>query len=192
MNPNISRRTLLRAGAGTLAAGLLAACTVSKSGTTTTFTLNVAEVVDYGNAVLSFANTAIGISFVSAAMGTTNVALADTVISGLKSGLTAFATAAGSSTSVSYNSASVKAAFDSILSDVEKVDSLIISTITGTAANLSSTVITQAKTAAGAAETLIDLLKAMVDMTGPRLGSAAPVDPDAAIGKIAIFAAAQG
>ena len=83
-------------------------------------------------------------------------------------------------------------AFDSILADVEKVDSLIISTITGTAANLSSTVITQAKTAAGATETLIDLLKAMVDMTGPRLGSVALADPDAAIGKIAIFAAAQG
>lgn len=77
-------------------------------------------------------------------------------------------------------------AFDSILADVEKVDSLIISTITGTAANLSSTVITQAKTAAGATETLIDLLKAMVDMTGPRLGSVALADPDAAIGKIAI------
>ncbi|QOF94177.1 hypothetical protein IFJ82_09455 [Novacetimonas hansenii] len=192
MNPNISRRTLLRAGAGTLAAGLLAACTATKSGTTTTFTLNVAEVVDYGNAVLSFANTAIGISFVSAAMGPTNVALADTVISGLKSGLTAFATAAGSSTSVSYNSASVKTAFDSILADVKKVDSLIISTITGTAANLSSTVITQAKTAAGAAETLIDLLKAMIDMSGPRLRGVSPLSGDAAIAQIAIFSASQG
>ncbi|XQZ98794.1 hypothetical protein ACOZ4Y_02370 [Komagataeibacter rhaeticus] len=50
MNPNISRRSLLRAGAGTLALGLMAACTTTKSGTTTTVTLNVAEVVDYGNA----------------------------------------------------------------------------------------------------------------------------------------------
>ncbi|MBY4639597.1 hypothetical protein K6L44_06225 [Gluconacetobacter entanii] len=189
---HISRRSLLRAGAGTLAAGLLAACTVTKSGTTTTLTLNVGEVVDYGNAVLSFASTAIGLSFVSAAMGTANVTLANTVIAGLKSSLTAFQTAAGSSTSVSYDNASVKTAFDSVLADVEKIDALIIATITGTAANLSSSVVTQAKTAAGAAETLIDLLKAMVDMSGARLRSAAPVDPGAAIGQIAVFAATQG
>ena len=192
MHISLSRRSLLRAGAGTLAAGFLSACTATKSGTVTTITLNVAEVVDYGNAILSFASTAINVSFIASAMGTANLALANTVIASLKSALAAFQSAAGSSTSVSYNSASVKTAFDSILADVEKVDSLIISTITGTAANLSSTVITQAKTAAGAAETLIDLLKAMVDMTGPRLGAVAPVDPDAAIGKIAIFAAAQG
>ncbi|MCE2579616.1 hypothetical protein LDL36_14155 [Komagataeibacter sp. FNDCR1] len=189
---NISRRSLLRAGAGTLAAGLLAACTTTKSGTTTTLTLNVGEVVDYGNAVLSFASTAIGLSFVASAMGTANVAIANTVIASLKSALSAFSTAAGSSTSVSYNSASVKSAFDSILADVEKVDTLIISVITGTTANLSSSVVTQAKTAAGAAETLIDLLKAMVDMSGARLRSVAPVDPDAAIAQIAIFAATQG
>ncbi|PYD47175.1 hypothetical protein [Novacetimonas pomaceti] len=192
MTPNISRRTLLRAGAGTLAAGLMAACTMTKSGTTTTITLNVAEVVDYGNAVLSFASTAVSLSFVASAMGTANLTIANTVIASLKASLTAFQTAAGTSTSVSYDSASVKVAFDSILSDVEQVDKLVIAVIVGTAANLSSSVVTQARTAAGAAETLIDLLKAMVDMSGPRLRSAAPVDPDAAIGQIAIFAATQG
>ncbi|WP_308719020.1 hypothetical protein [Komagataeibacter xylinus] len=192
MNQNISRRSLLRAGAGTLAAGLLAACTVTKNGTTTTLTLNVAEVTDYGNAILSFANTAINVSFVASAMGTANLALANTVIASLKSALSAFSTAAGSSTSVSYDSASVKTAFDSILADVEKVDTLIISTITGTAANLSSSVVSEAKTAAGAAETLISLLKAMIDMTGPRLRGVSPLSGDAAIGQIAVFSASQG
>jgi len=191
MNPNISRRSLLRAGAGTLAAGLLAACTVTKSGTTTTVTLNVSEVVDYGSAILSFASTAINVSFVASAMGTANLALANTVITSLKSALAAFQSAAGSSASVSYDSASVKTAFDSILADVEKVDTLIISTITGTAANLSSSVVSEAKTAAGAAETLIDLLKAMVDMSGPRL-RVAVANPNTAIGQIAIFAASRG
>ncbi|BCZ76090.1 hypothetical protein [Komagataeibacter phage phiKX1] len=189
---HISRRSLLRAGAGTLAAGLLAACTVTKSGKTTTVTLNVDEVVDYGNAVLSFASTAIGLSFVASAMGTANVAIANTVIASLKSALSAFSTAAGSSTSVSYNSASVKTAFDSVLADVEKIDSLIIAVIVGTAANLSSSVVTQAKTAAGAAETLIDLLKAMVDMSGARLRGVSPLNGDAAIGEIAVFSASQG
>ncbi|PYD77365.1 hypothetical protein CFR80_18080 [Komagataeibacter oboediens] len=192
MNPNLSRRSLLRAGAGTLAAGLLAACTTSKSGTTTTITLNVAEVVDYGNAILSFASTAINVSFVASAMGTASLALANTVISSLKLALSAFSTAAGSSTSVSYSSASVKAAFDSILADVEKVDTLIIAVITGTAANLSSSVVSEVKTAAGAAETLIDLLKAMIDMSGPRLRGVSPLNGDAAIGEIAVFAASQG
>ncbi|GAN86234.1 hypothetical protein [Komagataeibacter intermedius] len=192
MNPNISRRSLLRAGAGTLAAGLLAACTVTKSGTTTTVTLNVAEVVDYSNAILSFASTAINVSFVASAMGTANLALANTVITSLKSALAAFQSAAGSSASVTYDSASVKAAFDSILADVEKVDTLIISTITGTAANLSSSVVSEAKTAAGAAETLIDLLKAMVDMSGPRLRGVSPLNGDAAIAQIAVFSASQG
>lgn len=192
MNIEISRRSLLRAGAGTLAAGLMAACTTTKSGTTTTLTLNVSEVVDSGNAVLSFASTAINLSFVASAMGAANLTIANTVVASLKASLTAFQTAAGTSTSVTYDSASVKTAFDSILADVEKIDSLIIAVIVGTAANLSSSVVTQAKTAAGAAETLIDLLKAMVDMSGPRLRSVSPVNPDAAIGQIAIFAATQG
>ncbi|AQU86247.1 hypothetical protein B0W47_00865 [Komagataeibacter nataicola] len=192
MNTSISRRSLLRAGAGTLAAGLLGACTVTKSGTTTTLTLNVAEVVDYGSAILSFANTAINVSFVASAMGTANLALANTVIASLKSALSAFSTAAGSSTSVSYDSASVKTAFDSILADVEQVDTLIISTITGTAASLSSSVVSEAKTAAGAAETLISLLKAMIDMTGPRLRGVSPLSGDAAVAQIAVFSASQG
>ncbi|MFT8720862.1 MAG: hypothetical protein ABF824_16040, partial [Acetobacter sp.] len=92
----------------------------------------------------------------------------------------------------SYDSDSVKTPFHSILADVEKVDTLIVAVITGTAANLTSSVVSDAKTAAGAAETLIDLLKAMVDMSGPRLRAVSPVDPNAAIGKIAIFSASQG
>ena len=187
-----TRRAFLRGSSALVAAAALAACTTTKSGTTTTLTLNVAEVVDYGNAILSFASTAVNVSFVASAMGTASLALANTVIASLKLALSAFSTAAGSSTSVSYSSASVKAAFDSILADVEKVDTLIISAITGTATNLSSSVVSEAKTAAGAAETLIDLLKAMVDISGPRLRGVSPLNGDAAIGKIAIFAASQG
>ncbi|KON65741.1 hypothetical protein KOEU_04280 [Komagataeibacter europaeus] len=191
MHISLSRRSLLRAGAGTLAAGFLSACTATKSGTVTTITLNVAEVVDYGNAILSFASTAINMSFIASAMGTANLALASTVIASLKSALAAFQSAAGSGTSVSYDSASVRAAFDSILADVEKVDTLIIAVITGTAANLSSNVVSEARTAAGAAETLISLLKAMVDLSGPRLRGASPQAGQAAIGRIAIFVAAR-
>ncbi|AHI25492.1 hypothetical protein BGC31_05140 [Komagataeibacter xylinus] len=187
----LSRRSFLRASS-TLAAAALAACSGSRSGTTTTLTLNVAEVVDYGTAILSFASTAINVSFVASAMGAANLALANTVIASLKAALAAFQAAAGSSTSVSYDSASVKAAFDSILADVEKVDTLIIAVIIGTAANLASNVVSEARTAAGGAETLIDLLRAMVDMSGPRLRAVPSLNGNAAIGQIAIFAASQG
>lgn len=189
---NPTRRAFLRGSSALVAATALAACTATKSGTTTTLTLNVAEVTDYGNAILSFASTAINVSFVASAMGTANLALANTVIASLKSALSAFSAAAGSSTSVSYNDAGVKSAFGSILTDVEQVDKLIIATITGTAANLSSSVVSEAKTAAGAAETLISLLKAMIDMTGPRLRGVSPLSGDAAIGQIVIFSASQG
>lgn len=189
---NPTRRAFLRGSSALVAATALAACSSTKSGTTTTLTLNVAEVTDYGNAILSFASTAINVSFVASAMGTANLALANTVITSLKSALSAFSTAAGSSTSVSYDSASVKTAFDSILADVESVNKLIVAVITGTAANLSSSVVSEAKTAAGAAETLISLLKAMIDMTGPRLRGVSPLSGDAAIGKIAVFSASQG
>ncbi|GCE89364.1 twin-arginine translocation signal domain-containing protein [Komagataeibacter diospyri] len=186
---NLSRRTFLRASSALVAATALVACSSTRSGTTATITLNVAEVVDYGNAILSFASTAINVSFVASAMGAADLALASTVIASLRAALAAFQTAAGSSTSVAYDSASVRAAFDSILADVEKVDTLIIAVITGTAANLSSSVVSEARTAAGAAETLISLLRAMIDMSGPRLRAVSPLNGDAAIGQIAIFAA---
>ncbi|WP_395370806.1 hypothetical protein [Komagataeibacter diospyri] len=193
---NKGRRSFLGHGLMTVAAiasvAALPGCSASKSGTTTTITLNVAEVVDYGTAILSFASTSINVSFVASAMGTANLALANTVIASLKSALAAFLSAAGSSTSVTYDSASVKTAFDSVLADVEKIDTLIVAVITGTAANLSSSVVSEAKTAAGAAETLISLLKAMIDMSGPRLHAVSPLNGDAAIGEIAVFAASQG
>ena len=162
MNPS-SRRAFLRASC-ILASGFpLAACSTTTTGHVTTITLNVAEVEDYGTAILSFATTALTIPFVATAMGPASVTLAGTVIAGLKSALESFRTAAGTSTSVTYDDSSVKAAFDSLLSDVTQIDTLVIQTITGTSVTATGSVVSDARTAAGAAATLIALLRAMVD-----------------------------
>ncbi|QIP37004.1 hypothetical protein GWK63_07655 [Komagataeibacter rhaeticus] len=194
-----TRRAFLRGSSALVAAAALAACTASRSGTTTTITLNVAEVADYVDALLNFSSTAINMPLVAAAMGAPNVALANTVIAALTTAGKAFVAAAGSSTSVSYDSASVKAAFDSILTDTGQVNTLIIATITGMAADLSGSVVTQAKTAAGAAATLIDLLKAMVAVSGRHAAGARLVADGGinmqgmvAMNQIGAFVSAQG
>ncbi|QHC36413.1 hypothetical protein [Komagataeibacter xylinus] len=192
MNLFLSRRRALRMGAGTLMAGALAGCTLTRAGKITTITLNVAEVTDYGNAIVSFANTAISLSFVTAAMGPANVALANTVIAALREALDAFGTAAGSSTSVSYDTTSIRTAFDSILSDIEQINTLIIAVIAGMASGLSGTVVSEAKTTANAASTLISLLKAMVDMTARRPAVGTAVSAQEAVGQITVFVARHG
>ncbi|MFT8711432.1 MAG: hypothetical protein ABF783_04400 [Komagataeibacter rhaeticus] len=177
----------------------LPGCSASKSGTTTTITLNVAEVVDYVDALLKFSSTVINVPVVAVAMGAPNVALANTIIAALTAAGKAFVAAAGASTSVSYDSASVKAAFDSVLTDVEQLNTTIISAVTGMSDSLSSSVVTQAKEAAGAAATLIDLLKAMVAVSG-RHAAAAHLVADGGINMqgmvamnvIGVFVSAQG
>ncbi|MGS0648985.1 hypothetical protein ACU81Q_15310 [Komagataeibacter melomenusus] len=192
MNLLLSRRCVLHMGAGTLLASVLAGCTLTRSGKVTTITLNVAEVTDYGNAIVSFASTATSLACVAAAMGPANVALANTVIGALREALTAFKTAAGSSASVNYDSTSIGTAFDSIVSDIEQINTLVIAVITGMAADLSDSVVSGAKTAANAASTLISLLKAMVDMATPRLTVGAALPAREAIGRITVFVATHG
>ena len=193
-HPNLSRRAVLRTGCATLAAGLLAACTRTQLGTVTTITLNVAEVVDYGDAIVSFAQTALDLPVVATAMGPASVTLAGTVIAGLQSGLAAFRAAAGTSTSVTYDSTSIKTAFTSILADGEHISTLVIQTITAMPAAAGDTLVTSAKTAAGAAQTLITLLRAMVDASAvhPRMDRAISPDGTVAMAQISMFVATGG
>ncbi|MFT8713133.1 MAG: hypothetical protein ABF783_13100, partial [Komagataeibacter rhaeticus] len=72
-------------------------------------------------------------------------------------------------------------------------------TITGMAADLSGSVVTQARTAAGAAATLIDLLKAMVAVSGRHAAGARLVADGGinmqgmvAMNQIGAFVSAQG
>lgn len=173
---NNTRRNFLRGVAGIAGVTALAACTVTKNGTTTTITLNTAEIMDYGDAVLSFANTAIGISFVASGLGASGVAIATAAITELKAGLAAFNTAAGGKATVEYDNASVKTAFDSIVAAVKKINGYIVATITATVAN--SDVVNNAKIAANAAAGLIGIIQGLVDTyaTPKRVGASLKAD----------------
>ena len=171
---NPSRRGFLKAAAGIAGVTALAGCTVTKSGKVTTVTLNTQEVLNYGESILSFAKAGVGITFVSAALGTSGVAIADTAISTLDTALTAFNKAAGGKATVTFDNSSVKAAFESIVDSAETINSYIIATITATVSD--SDVVEKAKVAANAAAGLISILKALVSTfmsdTAPRVGNA--------------------
>ena len=169
-----SRRAFLKATAGLAGVTALAGCTITKNGTVTTVTLNTEEVLNYGQSILSFAKAGIGITFVSAALGTSGVAIANAAITALDTALTAFNKAANGAASVSYDDASVKSAFDSILTSAQTISGYIIQTITATVSD--SDVVEKAKVAANAAAGLISILKALVSTfmsdTAPRVGNA--------------------
>ena len=171
---NNTRRNFLKAAAGIAGVTALAGCTVTKNGSVTTVTLNTQEVLNYGQSILSFARAGIGITFVSAALGASGVAIATAAITSLDTALTAFNKAANGAASVSYDDASVKSAFDSILTSAQTISGYIIQTITATVSD--STVVEKAKVAANAASGLISILKALVSTfmsdTAPRVGNA--------------------
>lgn len=186
---NKSRRNFLRGVAGIAGVTALAACTVTKNGTVTTVTLNTAEIMDYGDAVLSFANTAISVSFVASGLGVSGVAIATDAITELKAGLKAFNTAAGGKATVEYNSASVKTAFDSIVAAVKEINSYIVATISATVAD--SSVVSNAKTAASAASGLISIIQGLVDSYGVPMRVGSTLRGDAYIAEIKTWSASH-
>lgn len=171
---NNTRRNFLKAAAGIAGVTALAGCTVTKNGNVTTVALNTQEVLNYGNAVLSFAKAGIALPFVAAAISPAGVDIAQGAISGLSAALVAFNKAANGKATVSYDDTSIKTAFDSIVSDLTTVNQYIIQTITATVAD--STVVQNAQIAANAAAGLISIVKGLVDkyMSGvaPRVSNA--------------------
>lgn len=169
-----SRRNFLKAAAGIAGITALAGCTVTKNGSVTTVTLNTQEVLNYGESILSFAKAGVGITFVSAALGASGIAIADAAISELGKALTAFNTAAGGAATVTFDNTSVKTAFESIVDSAEKINSYIVAAITASVSD--STVVSDAKVAANAAAGLISILEALVSTftsgIAPRVGAA--------------------
>lgn len=186
---NKSRRNFIRGVAGIAGVTALAACTVTKDGTTTTITLNTAEIMDYGDAVLSFANTAISVSFVASGLGVSGVEIATAAISELRAALAAFNTAAGGKATVTYDNASVKTAFDSIIAAVKKINSYIVATISATVAD--SSVVSNAKTAASAASGIISIIQGLVDSYGVPLRVGSTLRGDAYIAEIKTWSASH-
>ena len=158
---NTSRRNLLKGFAGAAGIVALAGCTITKSGTTVTLTLNTKEVLDYGDSVLSFAQAGIALSFVASGLGAAGVSIATAAITELKDGLAAFNTAAKGAATISYNDASAKTAFNSILTAIKTIDTYIVATIAATVSD--STIVSEAKTAANAASGIISIIEGLID-----------------------------
>lgn len=171
---NNTRRGFLKTAAGIAGITALAGCTVTKNGSVTTVTLNTQEVLDYGSTVLSFAKAGIALPFVAAAISPAGMTIAQGAISGLSAALIAFNKAANGKATVSYDDTSIKAAFDSIVSDLTAVNQYIVQTITATVAD--SDIVQNAQIAANAAAGLISIVKGLVDryMSGvaPSVGNA--------------------
>lgn len=163
---HISRRTLMQSGSVACLGGLLTACTVTTHGSVTSFTLDVAKVEAYAQAGYNFAQMVLAVPNVAQGIGAPLVAVVEACAQNALAALDSLKTQANGSLTVSYNNASVKQAFQSILADFETVLSAA-GTLLQAEAGLSQTVRDKMSLAMTAAETITSLMQAMVS-TGLR------------------------
>ncbi len=156
----LSRRSFLRSAA-LVGATALTACTVTTTNGVTTITLDVTKVKNYGQAGLNAAATVTSFlsSFPALAPYALAITAAETALSGA---LSAFSSAAGSTLTISYHDATWKTRVDSILSDLDTLAAAIESALAGSGAVLSSSVLSNARTAYNALATLISVFKALL------------------------------
>ena len=159
----LSRRSFLRSSA-LVGATALTACTVTTTNGVTTITLDVTTVKNYGQAGLNAAATVTSFlsSFPALAPYALAITAAETALSGA---LSAFSSAAGSTLTISYNDATWKTRVDSILSDLDTLAAAIESALSGSGAVLSSSVLSNARTAYSALATLISVFKALLGVS---------------------------
>ncbi|NHN93874.1 hypothetical protein [Acetobacter sicerae] len=163
----LSRRNLLRSSALGLAGAALAACTTTTSGGVTTITLDVTKVKNYGQAGLNAAAAVIAFSaqFPAISAYVPAIQAAEIALSGA---LTAFSTAAGATLTISYNNTDWKTRVDSVLSDLSTVAGAIESAISGAGSALSASVLSDAKTALSALNTIISVFKGLLGVSAVR------------------------
>lgn len=159
----LSRRSFLRSAA-LVGATALTACTVTTTNGVTTITLDVTKVKNYGQAGLNAAATVTSFlsSFPALAPYALAITAAETALSGA---LSAFSSAAGSTLTISYNDATWKTRVDSILSDLDTLAAAIESALAGSGSVLSSSVLSNARTAYSALATLISVFKALLGVS---------------------------
>lgn len=114
----LSRRSMFACIAALGTMPMLAACTTTQDGNTTTHTLNVAKIKAYAQAGLNAASTigavlALNPTFTSIALPISTVAAA------LNEKLNSFTAAVGDSIEISYDDTSVKSLVDSILAELD-------------------------------------------------------------------------
>lgn len=159
---NSSRRGFLRTLAACTTLGVLGACTITKNGSVTTITVNVAKVKAYGQAGLNAVATVLSIAVVASAIGAPTVELIDVADAALDAALTAFTSAAGSSVTVSYDDATMKTRINSVLADLQKVSSLLQSGLTGASTKVSSSILSDANAALSALKTFVSVFEGIL------------------------------
>lgn len=162
----ISRRGVIRSGGLACLGSVLTACTVTTKGAVTSLTLDVGKVEAYAQAGYNFAQMVLAVPNVAQALGAPAVAVVEVCAKNVLAALDVLKKEAHGSLTVSYNSASVKQAFQSILADFQTVitaaTTLLHAQVKG---DLSPMVQSRLALGVTAAETIVSLMQAMVSMS---------------------------
>jgi hypothetical protein len=156
----MKRRALLAASA------LLpiAACTISTSGTTTTVTVNVADIDNYGQVAVSAVGTILSIAAVASAIGAPAVAIINAASAALAASLKDFDKACNGSLTFSLDNASLKSAAQSVAGDMAAVLTDLQSAQGGLAGHIGAGDLANVNTVIAAAETAVALIRALLGM----------------------------
>ena len=163
----MNRRLFLLAGSA-LAAG----CTVTKNGTVTTLTINVAKVAAYGQVFVNGVSMLLSIGAITSAIGPVAVPLIQASAAALKAALDQWNADTAGTATVSLDNSTFSAEFASILADAGSllgVTKTAIGAVKGT--GLVGSAMDTANTIVGAMETGLSLLQAMV--VGNKVGAVA-------------------
>lgn len=140
----------------------LGACTVTENGNVTTVTLNVAQVDAYAKVAASGVTTVLSIAAVASVIGAPAVAIINTAVAALTAAIAQFDTASGGSVNVTYDSTSVKTAFDTVLADFGTVLTDVQNSVSSLSGKIGTADLANVTTAVSAMQTGLNLLKALV------------------------------
>lgn len=160
-----SRRNFLRTTGLVAAAGALTACTVTTSGKTTTLTLNTAKVKAYGQAGINAVTTILSITAVATTMGAPAVAAIEAAGGALSVALSAFASEANGSLTVSYDNTDAKTRIDTLLVALNNVAVALRAGLVAAQKTVTNSVIDTAITTFNTLLTVIDAFEGLLGIS---------------------------
>lgn len=171
---NPSRRGLMKATGAIAAAGLLAACSVTKENGVTTITIDVNKIKNYGQGGLNAVAMIMAIQPISAAIPPairTAISVSDKALS---AALKAFSDAAGGKLQIVYNDANWKTRVDSVLSSLEQVDSDLKAAVAAIEGQVSIAFVSDANVTLSAIDAVISFFKAITGSLSATPANTAP------------------
>ena len=158
-----SRRTLLAAFPLT-AAGFLGACSISTSGTTTTVTIDTAEVDAYGKVGVNAVATVLSIAAVASVLGSGTVAIIEAASAALTVALAGFDSATSGQVTFTVDDTSALSAAKSVMTALGTLLSDLKSAVTSLSGKIGSNDLSNVNTAIAAAETASSLTEALLGL----------------------------